>query len=261
MCGELRLPRHASPGGISANWIYYMEQAIRGLGADAVVVFLQGACGDVTQVDNLSPSADLAGERGPVGGRARGGRGGQGAADDGAGRSCRSLSRPEPSTQTPRAATRTSAEMPASRFARAIGRPTDWTFAKNRSSRRTDPESRRPTWRFRRCRLGRLYLRQIRQSIFWSWAWESNGQPFPLTFPVEMANGVGYVPTEECSAAGGGYETRLTAYSNLEPTAGTKIMDTCIHLTRELTPGEVPSRPMPVHGAAAPGVTAASRLS
>ena len=32
-----------SPGGISANWIYYLEQAIRGaLGQDAVVVFLQG---------------------------------------------------------------------------------------------------------------------------------------------------------------------------------------------------------------------------
>jgi neutral ceramidase len=47
-----------SPGGISANWIYYLEQTIRGsLGADAVVVFLQGCCGDITQVDNLSPYA------------------------------------------------------------------------------------------------------------------------------------------------------------------------------------------------------------
>ena len=45
-----------NPGGISANWIYYLEKTIRGVvGSDAPVVFLQGACGDVTQVDNLNP--------------------------------------------------------------------------------------------------------------------------------------------------------------------------------------------------------------
>jgi neutral ceramidase len=45
-----------SPGGISANYIYYLEQVIRGaMGQQAVVVFTAGASGDVTQVDNLSP--------------------------------------------------------------------------------------------------------------------------------------------------------------------------------------------------------------
>jgi len=44
-----------NPGGISANYIYYVEQVIRGVfGKDAIVVFLAGASGDVTQVDNLS---------------------------------------------------------------------------------------------------------------------------------------------------------------------------------------------------------------
>jgi hypothetical protein len=41
-----------------------MENVIRGtFGLDAVVVFLQGACGDVTQVDNLSPYAFPSGEQ------------------------------------------------------------------------------------------------------------------------------------------------------------------------------------------------------
>lgn len=52
-----------NPGGISANWIYYLEQTIRGaMGPDCVVVFLQGASGDVTQVDNRNPYVNLAGE-------------------------------------------------------------------------------------------------------------------------------------------------------------------------------------------------------
>src|SRR5205085_9719714 len=42
-----------SPGGISANYICYLEQAIRGFfGPECVVVFLPGCCGDITQVDN-----------------------------------------------------------------------------------------------------------------------------------------------------------------------------------------------------------------
>ena len=73
----------------SANWVYYMEKVIRGaMGAEVPVVFLQGAAGNVTQVDNLSlykyPRKTPMGRIRRWTGRRRGG---EGSSDHGAGES------------------------------------------------------------------------------------------------------------------------------------------------------------------------------
>jgi neutral ceramidase len=75
---------------------------------------------------------------------------------------------------------------------------------------------------------------------------------FPFTFPVELANGcVGYVPTEEALGEhGGGYETRLTSYTNLEPDAGRRMSDAVLSLMGQMKAGPVVStRPAPAFNA------------
>jgi hypothetical protein len=69
--------------------------------------------------------------------------------------------------------------------------------------------------------------------------------PFPFTWVVTLANGcVGYVPPEEAlSPSGGGYETVLTSYSNLETAAAQAIADASLALACQLTPGAVPQPP------------------
>jgi len=73
------------------------------------------------------------------------------------------------------------------------------------------------------------------------------GSQFKYTFPVSLANGsIGYVPTLEAFGRdGGGYETRLTSYSNLEITAGNQIVDLSLELIGKLKPAIEPAFPTP----------------
>jgi neutral ceramidase len=237
-----------SPGGISANYVYYLEQAIRGFfGPQVVVVFLAGASGDVTQVNNLTQTANPQAERWAqlVGGRV-------------GAEAVKVLLAMEPGTlapvdsrnktlsikrRVPRPERVQQALETVAKDVKEVG-ATDWTFAKEtvlldyklKKSPVAEVE-------VQVIQIGPVVLMANPAEYFCQFGLDMKSQsPFPLTFPVTFANdGIGYVPTEEAFGEhGGGYETRLTSYSNLEVTAGRQIVDAAVELARQLKPGEIP---------------------
>ncbi|HKX00218.1 MAG TPA: hypothetical protein VJN43_20935 [Bryobacteraceae bacterium] len=240
-----------NPGGISANWIHYLEKTIRGATAsDVPVVFLQGACGDITQVDNLSPYAYPDGEHWA---QFVGGRVGAEAVktllsitpaplDPLAARSTvMSIKRRPPSPVHVKRAYEIVAQDP-----KQAGL-TEWTFAKE-TVLLSDLIAREPAVdvEVQAIQIGPAVFLTNPTELFVEYGLALKKQsPFPFTFPVELANGcVGYVPTEEAFGPhGGGYETRLTSYSNLEISAGNQMVAAGLQLARDLTPGKTPEPP------------------
>lgn len=240
-----------SPPGFSANWIHYLEQTIRGgMAAEVPVVFLQGACGDITQVDNLSPYADGPGEKqaqrvgGSVGAEA-----------------VKVLLRAEPGAAVPLDArskvwkinrrvpdserVKKSLEL-AQKPEKEVGH-SEWVFAKE-IVLLDALIARQPTEEVevQAIQVGPAVFISNPAEYFVEYGLEMKKRSnFKFTWPVELANGcVGYVPTEEAFGPnGGGYETRLTFYSNLEISAGRQFIETGLGLAKPMTPGKVPEPP------------------
>lgn len=240
-----------SPGGISANWMYYLEKTIRGVfGSDVVVVFLPGACADITQVDNLSPYREPSGEQYAklVGGRV-GAEAGKVLLSMTPGQLLPIAAR---SRMFPIQRRRPSATKVAKARVVAAIEPTpqtiaDWVFAK---------ETVMVDWHISKWPEIPVEVQaiQIGPAVFAANPAEyfvelgldiKKRSAFPFTWPVMLANGcVGYVPTEAAlGPGGGGYETRLTTYTNLEVRAGTKIADASVNLIASLKPGVTPTPP------------------
>ncbi|WP_276359478.1 hypothetical protein [Daejeonella sp. H1SJ63] len=245
-----------NPGGISANWIGAMEKTIRGATGNAAlpVVFMQGACGDITQVDNLTkfqnPGAeewwDIVGGR--VGAEAyktllliRRGAGSEIPLD----------SRQRVWTVKRRIPT---AEKVQKAFELVKAGPeksgtTEWTFAKEILVLDAIIKARPLVEvEVQAIQVGPMVFVSNPAEYFVQYGLDIKaGSKFPFTFVVELANGItGYVPTEEALGPnGGGYETRLTSYSNLEVSAGRQFANTGIELANQMVPGKVPLPPPP----------------
>jgi neutral ceramidase len=240
-----------SPPGISANFPWGLEKVLRGtFGDEVVVVFLNGNSGDVTQVDNASPIRPTSGADaamqvgGAIGAEAvkvllgLKARLGSKAKVDHRVRVLEIPRRPPSAERLAR-----SREMVAEKPTQASAIH-DWIWAKEIVMLQAliDKEPVAPV---------EVQVVQVGPAVFVSNPAEyfcefglqqKAASPFPFTWPVSLANGcVGYVPTSEAMGpSGGGYETRLTSYSNLVPEAGDLIRDAGIDLAKELEPGPVP---------------------
>ena len=242
------------PGGISADYVHYLEKTIRGtMGDRTVVVFLPGAAGDVTQVDNRSPYQIK--QFGEVSARFVGGSVGaeavkvllqveQGAEPLGplavASRLLHIKRRPPSPEHLARA-------LEMVRKPPGTGDETEWIFAKETvvldARIRREPEV--PV-EVQAVQVGPAVFLACPAEYFCQFGLDLKARgKFPFTFPVSLANdSIGYVPTEEAlGPRGGGYETRLTSYSNLEPAAGRRIADALLELSGTLRPGPVPRAP------------------
>jgi len=245
----------AGPGGISANWIWAMEQALRGSTGNASlpVLFLAGACGDITQVDNLTKYQRPAAEEwcqlvgGRIGAEAfktllliRRGASSEIPLD--VRQRVWKIRRRAPSPEKVQKALELVQKDP-----KEIG-ATEWTFAKETvlldALMKSRPEVEVEV---QAMQVGPAVFVTNPAEYFVQYGLDiKKGSKFPFTFPVSLANGIcGYVPTEEAFGPhGGGYETRLTSYSNLEITAGRQMANVGIELANQMTPGPVPEPPL-----------------
>ena len=243
---------HSMAPGISANWVYFLERTIQGAFQRPVpVIFLAGACGDVGKRNSLSPyqqpedhAMEMFGTR--IGAEAvkvlatipRGTE----IPLDARFKTWR-IKRRTPSALTVERA-RATIEAPAPKNPLAM---TEWIFAKETLMLdhliATAPDVEVEV---QAIQIGPAVCLSNPAEYFVEYGLEiKKRSPFPFTFPVELANGcVGYVPTEEAfGERGGGYETRLTSYSNLEITAGRQFADTGVELASQMKPGPTPQWP------------------
>ena len=221
------------------------------MGANAGVVFLNGACGDVTQVNNLAPSSDFGIQMAQKLGTRVGAEAVKVLVSATPGefneisskRIVLEIKRRKPSP----ASVKKSWEI--LREEGADSRETKAIFAKERiiidNIFRNSPIAEVP-----------VHAVKIGNAVFVSNPAEyfaelglkiKKSSKFEYTFVVSLANGaVGYVPTKESfSKSGGGYETVLTGYSNLTIDAGDKIADASIQLINKMKPEEISVEPRP----------------
>ena len=240
-------------GGVSADWIHYLNATVKGaMGADGPVVFLPGAAGDVTQIDNTSLRENEFGERWSrhVGTRV-------------AAEVLKVLSTAQEGDLSPIAASsrvlelrrrlptparvRDSKRLVAEGLRRSETESTEWLFAKE-IVLLDYLASRKPAVRVevQALQVGPvLYLANPAECFCQIGLDIKSQSAFPYTAVVTLANGsVGYVPTEDAfQPTGGGYETLLTAYSNLEPSAASRLVEASVALSASFTPGVVPQTP------------------
>lgn len=240
-----------SPGGASADWLYYTEKIIKKvMGENSKVILLQGASGDVTQVDNLSQRENEFGEKWAnyVGTRI--------------GLESLKIILTEEKYEFKKLEVKNKVfkvkrrKQSEGKFKKAfeivekglmdenIRKTTEWTFAKERVIldyfSKKEPEIE---IEIQVIQIGPLVIVTNPGEFFCSLGRKiKENSKFPFTFIVELSNGnAGYLPDKEAfSENGGGYETVLTSYSNADIDTGERIVEESIKLIKNFEPYNLP---------------------
>jgi hypothetical protein len=231
---------------VSSDWIHYLQETVRKvMGTETGLVFLNGACGDVTQVNNLAHSNDFGLRIAEKLGTRVGAEvvkvlvGAQPLELNEIETACRvlELKRRSPSK------TSVKKSWEILRAASPGSYETKVTFAKERiiadNLCKIEPVVRIPVSAIK---IGNVVFSSNSSEYFSELGMQiKKKSKFEHTFVVSLANGMsGYVPTKESFAiTGGGYETALTGYSNLEIDAGDKIAEASIRLINKMKPEKI----------------------
>ncbi len=223
---------------ISADWPFYLRQTVRGgLGSDVGVVFLNGACGDVTQVDNLNPRPA---EFGEAWARRVGMSVGSVALN--------AIAKAEFTADAPLGIATETLALPirdlansdeelVKREAPGIGLGSnDEAFLKEAAIiRAMKAQSPTVNAEVQAMRIGSVGVVSNPSEYFCQFGLDiKRGSPWKPTMVVELANGCcGYVGTNE-AFLGGGYEVRTARASYLTADAGYRIADTSVRLLCQL---------------------------
>ena len=192
----------------------------------AIIVFGNGASGDVTQVDNLR-------DRGKQSGECWGWHVGTTIGAE----VIKVLARMDYTDEVPLACATETLELPLRNLGDAsLNQAQSWgdqaVWAENLNcSKKSRKLNRGSSAEVQMMQIGKAGLIAVPAEYFCQYGLDIQGcSPFDPTFVVSLANGcVGYVPTPQ-AFVGGGYEPRTARSSKLCPDAGDRIAATAIRL-------------------------------
>jgi hypothetical protein len=237
--------------GYSADWPYYMRETISSVYGDgALTVFLNGACGDVTQVDNQSPRPSEFGEAfGAMVGRTVGAEAvkviehlsvnGERLAEVQLGAISQMIEIPTRPV-TPEKLKAAKAYLRKNQDALEGRRIYEEDQVRMSEWLMTEPNV--PT-EVQAIRIGDLGVVSNPAEYFCIFGLDIKSKsPFPQTMVVELANGcIGYVPDEKAlGPKGGGYEPAHACSSKLVAEAGKLIAKKSVELLKRLAPKRKP---------------------
>jgi hypothetical protein len=223
----------------SADYVHYLKRTVRGVeGEELGIVYLNGACGDVTQVDNRNPRT---GEFGEAWARRVGTLLGA--------EVVKVLAQAEYSADVSLAAEREVSDLPIRDLAESdealvareapasgLAANADAVFLREAALVR-EMQAQSPTVpvEVQALRIGNAAIVTNPTEYFCALGLSIKAQsPWPVTLVSELSNGyAGYCPTR-AAFDGGGYETRTARSSFLAPGSGERIADVSVTLLKRL---------------------------